>query len=191
MSNQPPPPPPPGDQPYGNQPPGNQPPGNQPPGNQPPGGYQQGGYPQQGGQYPPQQGGQYPPQGGGYQGGGYQEQPKKGKGLAIAALVLGVLALLSSLTIVGGIVLGLIGLVLGFIASGKAKRGQADGRGLAIFGIVLSILGIAISVLLVVGALSFLNSESGKNLRECISNAGQDPAAIDECEQDFSDELTN
>lgn len=170
MSNQAPPPPP-GDQPYGNQPPGGQYP------------------PQQGSQYPPQ-GGQYPPQGGGYQG-GYQEQPKKGKGLAIAALVLGVLALLSSLTIVGGIVLGLIGLVLGFIASGKAKRGQADGRGMAIFGIVLSVLGIIISVLLVAGALSFLNSETGQNLRDCLEQAGNDQAAIEQCNETVQDSVEN
>lgn len=167
MSNQAPPP-------GGYEPPG----GNQPPG----------GYPQQGGQYPPQ-GGQYPPQGG-YQG-GYQEQPKKGKGLAVAALIVGVLALLSSVTIIGGILLGLIGLVLGFVASGKAKRGQADGRGMAIFGIVLSVLGILVSILIVVGAVTFLNSESGQNLQDCIEQAGQDQAALDQCNRDFSDELTN
>ncbi len=169
MSNQAPPPPP-GDQPYGNR----------PPGDQPPGGYQQGG------QYPPQQGGQYPPQQG-----GYQEQPARGKGLAVAALVVGVLALLSSLTVVGGIVLGIIGLVLGVIASGKAKRGQASGRGMAVVGIVLSILGILTSVLLVVGALTFLNSETGQNLKDCLEQAGSDQAAVDECTNTLQDTVEN
>lgn len=176
MSNQAPPPPPPG----GNQPPG----GGYPPpgGNQPPGGYPpQGGYPQQGGQYPPQ---------GGYQG-GYQEKPRGGSGLAVGALVLGILAVLSSWTVIGGILLGIIGLVLGFIASGRAKKGLATGRGMAIVGIITSLLGIVIAIVLVVAVGSFLNSDSAKNLQDCIEQAGNDQAELDQCEQDFTDELTN
>ncbi|QIK66458.1 DUF4190 domain-containing protein [Nocardioides sp. HDW12B] len=179
MSNQAPPPPP-GDQPYGNQPPGNQPPGGQ----YPPQGGQ---YPPQGGQYPPQ-GGQYPPQGGGYQG-GYQEQPRKGgAGLAIASLVIGILAFFGSFIVLGGL-LALIGLVLGFVAAGRAKKGRATGRGIAITGIILNLLAIVISVLIGV----FIGSifDKAQNYAECVTNAGDDQAAVDQCERDFRDEVEN
>jgi O-antigen ligase len=158
------------------------PPGGYPPpgGNQPPGGYG-----------PPNGGYQQGPPPGGYQG-GYQEQPRKGgSGLAVAALVLGILALLSSWTVIGGILLGLIGLVLGFIASGRAKKGMAGGRGMAIIGIITSLLAIVIAIVFVVAVGSFLNSDSAKNLQDCIEQAGNDQAQLDQCEQDFTDELTN
>lgn len=168
MSNQAPPPPP-GDQPYGNQPPGGQYP------------------PQQGSQYPPQ-GGQYPPQGGGYQG-GYQEQPSKGgAGLAIASLVIGILAFFGSFIVLGGL-LALIGLVLGIVAAGRAKKGRATGRGIAITGIILNLLAIVISVLIGV----FIGSIFGQaqNYAECVTDAGDDQAAVQQCQRDFEDELEN
>lgn len=179
MSNQYPPP-------GGEPPPGNQPPSNQPPPNQggypPPGGYQ--GQPQGGGY----QGGyqQGPPPG--YQGGGYQEQPKKGAGLAIAALICGILALLTGWTILFGIPFILLGLILGFIASGRAKRGQASGRGMALTGIVLSLLGLVSAVIVGVFIGSFF--DEAQNLTDCVEQAGDDQAAIEQCQRDFEDEVT-
>jgi hypothetical protein len=58
----------------------------------------------------------------------YQTQ-RAGAGLAIAALVLGILALLLSWTILGGVVLGLLAIILGWVASRRARRGLASGRG--------------------------------------------------------------
>ncbi|MET0797839.1 MAG: DUF4190 domain-containing protein, partial [Rhodococcus sp. (in: high G+C Gram-positive bacteria)] len=69
--------------------------------------------------YPPP--GNYPspgeyPQQGGYQQGGYEQQPVAPKNtIGTVALVLAILGVLFSWTIVGGIVLGLIAIVLGFI----------------------------------------------------------------------------
>jgi hypothetical protein len=173
MSNQ---PPPPGDQPYGNQPPGGgQPYGNQPPGggqpygNQPPGGYQQ------------------PPPG--YQGGYQQEQPQGGAGLAIAALIFGILALLTGWTVIIGIPFILLGLILGFIASSRAKKGRARGRGMALTGIVLSLLGLVSAVL--VGVLIGSIFDEAQSYAECVDQAGNDQAALEQCQQDFEEELTN
>ena len=61
---------------------------------------------------------------------------KPGKGLAIAALILGIIALIPVL----GILPGLAGLVLGLIALSKPAA-----KGLAAIGLVLSILGLLIS----------------------------------------------
>jgi hypothetical protein len=160
-----PPPPPPGD-----------------PQDQPPGGY----YPPQGqaGHYPPpgEQGGYYPPQG---QAGYYQQPQKRGSGMAIAALILGIIALLSCWTIVGGILFGLIAIVLGFVASRRAKRGEAGGRGMAITGIVLGLLGLVLSVVIVAVIGAFWNSASFSDYRECLNDAGSDQQAIADCETEF------
>jgi hypothetical protein len=150
-----------------------------------PGGY----YPpqgQQGGQYPPQdqQGGYYPPQG---QGGYYQQPQQRGSGMAITALILGIIALLSCWTIVGGILFGLVAIVLGFIASRRAKRGVAGGRGMAITGIVLGLLGLVLSVVIVAVIGAFWNSASFSDYRECLRDAGSDQEAIADCETEFRD----
>ncbi|MBQ0846718.1 DUF4190 domain-containing protein [Streptomyces sp. BH-SS-21] len=93
------------------------------------------------GAYPGQ--GPYPPQGPapyGYQpwGHGYSpyNTPAPVNGLAISALVLGILCFLP-----------LVGLVLGFVALGQIRRKGERGKGMAIAGIVLSGLGTAILVL--------------------------------------------
>lgn len=85
----------------------------------------------------------------GYDNSPYGYQPPKPKGLAIAALVLGILALLSGWMLIGGL-FGLVGLILGIVALVKANKGQADGKGMAITGIVLSSLGLLTA--LVMGA---------------------------------------
>lgn len=112
------------------------------------------------------------------------------KGMAIAALVLGILALLSSWTVVGGIALGLVALVLGVLAARKAARGLADGRGMGIAGAVLGGLALVISVVVIVAGVAFFNSDTGKKLRDCISQAGNDQAAQQQCQQQFADDVT-
>ena len=149
-------------QPYGQQPFGQQ------PGQQQPG--QQYGQPYQQQQY-----------------GSVQRGPAR-NGLGIAALVLGVLALLSSLFVVGGL-LGLVAIVLGVLGRGKAKRGEATNGGMAMAGIVLGVLSVIISAVVVAVGASFLNSETGSGLVSCLANAGQDQAAIEACEQQFRSEV--
>jgi hypothetical protein len=185
MTSYPPPPPPgdPQDSSGGHYPPQDQPGGYYPPPDQqgshapPPG--QGGGYPPQG-----QGGGYYPPQG---QGGYYQQPQKRGSGMAITALILGSIAVLSCWTIIGGILFGLVAIVLGFIASRRAKRGEAGGRAMAITGIVLGLLGLAISVVIVAVIGAFWNNASFADYRQCLSDAGSDQAAIADCEREFRD----
>ncbi len=111
--------------------------------------------------------------------------------MAVTALVLGLIALIGSVTVVVGILFGLIAIILGFIASGKAKRGQGGGRGMAIAGIITGMLGVVVAIGLIALGASLLNSDTGQNLRDCLQDAGSDQAAIDECERDFQDDLLN
>lgn len=83
------------------------------------------------------------------------EPPRKGSGLAIASMVLGIIALLLSwIPIVNNLaaVLAVVALGLGIPALLRARRGVAGGRGLAITGLVTSVVAL---VLVVVTQLLF------------------------------------
>lgn len=83
---------------------------------------------------------------GGY--GNYQvSQP--GRGLAIAALVLGILAILSTWIPLVGLflmVLSLAAIITGIIALVMTTRGRARGKGMAVAGIILGVLSIVTSI---------------------------------------------
>lgn len=126
---------------------------------------------------------------------GAQAQPARpvvgGGGMATAALVLGILALITSFTIIGGVLLGLLALIFGVIGLRRARRGLATGRGRAIAGIILGLLGIAIAVALVAIGASLLNSDEGKDLQSCLKDAGTDRSQVQQCEDEFRDQVTN
>ena len=124
----------------------------------------------------------------------YAGQPAarpRGAGMAVAALVLGILALLLCWTIIGGVLLGLVAIVLGVVASTRARRGVGGGFAIAVAGIVLGLLGLLASALLAVVGVSFLNSPRGQNLQECLQNAGDDQAKVEQCRRDFQRDLEN
>ncbi len=140
---------------------------------------------QQYGQQPQQYGQGYgqPQQHGGYG----QAAPRNG--LGIAALVLGVLALLSGFFIIGGL-FGLVAIVLGIIGARRAKRGEATNRGMAITGIILGVVGVLIAaVVFAIGAFftnraldcqSFLTSGDDAGYEQCIAEQlGVDAQQLD------------
>lgn len=112
-----------------------------------------------------------------------------GAGFAIAALVLGILAVLSCWTVVGGILLGLVAIILGIVGWRRANRGAATGKGMAITGVVLGTIGLLLSVVFVVFIGSFLNGSDFKNYRQCASDAGNDQAKLQECAKEFNKNL--
>lgn len=119
---------------------------------------------------------------------GYGEPARKpSNGMGWAALVLGILALLTGLFLIGAL-FGLIAIILGVIARGKVKRGEATNGGAAIAGIVLGVLGILLAILAVVGAVSLFSSETFQNLTECVEQA-DDQAAADACAQEFGESV--
>lgn len=78
------------------------------------------------------------------------------KGMAIGSMVCGIVALLTCL----GIPLGLVAVVLGHMARGKARKnpGVFGGEGLALAGLLTGYLSILLSVAMIVGLLS-VNAE--------------------------------
>lgn len=154
----------------------NQPPGyaaNQPPhyGNQPDYGY--------GSQEPPPPGYGGSPYGSPGYPGGYEPPQDLPKGIAIGALIVGIIALLTSWTAVGGIILGIVALVLGIVGVRKAGRNEAGGRGMSVTGLVLGILSLLIGALVAV-IVGFAVNMFGDVIREC-RQFQDDPQRLQEC----------
>ncbi|HEV2640500.1 MAG TPA: DUF4190 domain-containing protein [Actinocrinis sp.] len=97
--------------------------------------------------------GTYPQAPGGY---GYpqMQQPAR-NGMAIAALTLGIIGLVTSFFLIGG-ALGIVGLILGIISLRTAKRTGA-GRGMAIGGIITSAIAMAVSAAVLILGFWVLN----------------------------------
>jgi hypothetical protein len=112
-----------------------------------------------------------------------------GGGMATAALVLGILALVTSFTVVGGIVLGLLAVIFGVIGLRRARRGLALGRGRAIAGIILGLLGIVVAAVVIAAGVSIFNSPEGKDLQSCLKNAGSDQSQLQKCQDEFKNKV--
>jgi len=141
----------------------------------------------------PRDGGQYPPPGGypQYQppAGDAQNPAQPRNGFGIAALVLGLLALLLSWTIIGGIIFGTLALIFGLLGRARAKRGEATNGGLSIAGVVLGIVGLLIGIGLVVLGVSLFNSPAGRDFRQCVEQSGDDQVKIQQCGSEFGRRL--
>ncbi len=79
---------------------------------------------------------------------GYTGQPGWGpapaNGLGVAAMVLGIIAVVGFCMWGIGVILGILALVFGIIGQGRAKRGEATNGGMALAGVVLGSIAILI-----------------------------------------------
>jgi len=163
--------------------------------------------PYQGGPYPggPYQGGPYP--GGPYPGGPYQggyppppmqygdyysaaaRAPKNG--LGIAALIVAIVALISSVSVVGGILLGIVAVILGVVGRGRVKRGEADNGGVALAGIILGIISIIAGLAFIAIWVGLFKDVGGGGYIDCLQRAGQDRTAVQQCSDQFRESMTS
>jgi hypothetical protein len=162
-----------------------------------PGGYGQGNPAQYPPQYPPQ-GGQYPPQGGYYPPpppqpyANYEQPPAAPKnGLGIAALITAIVSLPAALSVVGGFILGIAAVVMGFMGHSRAKKGEATNGGVAIAGIVLGALGIILSIGAIALYVFVFSKVGGTDYVDCMQKAGNDTSAQAQCEEEFKGNLEN
>ncbi|MEV6261717.1 DUF4190 domain-containing protein [Streptomyces sp. NPDC051784] len=70
--------------------------------------------------------------------------PAPANGLGIAAMVLGIIAVVGFCMWGLGIILGILALIFGIIGRGRAKRGEATNGGMALAGIILGAVSIVI-----------------------------------------------
>lgn len=89
-------------------------------------------------------------------------EPEKTSGMAVTALVLGILGLLASITLVFFFVggpLGLVALILGIIAITKIKPGSGlKGKGMAIAGAITGGLGLLVAIGITILGVSVFQS---------------------------------
>ncbi|MEV1048495.1 DUF4190 domain-containing protein [Streptomyces sp. NPDC049916] len=118
-----------------------------------------------------------PPAYGGYPGyGGYGMgpagwAPAPSNGLGTAAMVLGIISVVGFCLYGLNIVLGILALIFGIIGLGRAKRGEATNRGMALAGVILGCIGMVIgSVLLGIIIWAAANSEDGGGYDESDPN---------------------
>jgi hypothetical protein len=112
------------------------------------------------------------------------QAPKNG--LGIAALVIAIIALIS---VVGGVVLGIVAVILGFLGWQRARRGEATNGGIAIAGIVLGILSIIEAIVVIVLSVWVFNEVGGTDYMDCLSNAGSDQEAVQRCADQFQNRV--
>ncbi|MCJ0978570.1 DUF4190 domain-containing protein [Rhodococcus sp. ARC_M12] len=111
--------------------------------------------------------------------------------MGTVALVLAILGVLFSWTIVGGIVLGLIAIVLGFIGRSRYKKRTATNGTVSLIAIILGFVAAALSIVLVVVGVGLFNAGGGQDFTECLNNAGSDTTAQQQCADEFQQNLEN
>ena len=145
-------------------------------------------YPQPGQPQPGEQGQQWQYGGGAAYGGAYpQGEPygvQKNNGMAIAALIVGILAMLAIITIVGGVFLGVIAIILGILGIRSAKKiaGPGARKGMAIAGIVLGAIASLLSVVFMLVGVGLVSTLVG----EC-DHLVDDTAAYEKCVEDVAE----
>jgi hypothetical protein len=115
--------------------------------------------------YPPQGPGAYPPQPFGapqpYPAAYGYAAPQQGNGMAVAALVLGILSLILSWLLVVDFILAVLAIIFGAVGlSAAAKRGGA-GRGMAIAGLILGALTIVLGIIFWIVVYGVITSTCG------------------------------
>jgi len=142
---------------------------------------------------PPQYGaypGSYPPPPQPYS--GFAPPPTGPRnGLGIAALVIAIIGLVFCWTVAGGVILGLTAVIIGFVAQGRVKRGEATNGGVAIAGIVLGFLAIIVSLIFIPIWIGVFAEVGGTDYVDCLSKAGSDNQAIQKCADQFRDRVEN
>ncbi len=131
--------------------------------------------------------------------------PAPKNGMGIAALVFGILGLLTCWWLpIGGFVLGLLALIFGVIGRGRARRGLAGNGGMALTGLLLGILSIIVNIVLSIAVFvlgyAFFSTGGGNTIeqaQQCVAqaqNAGNPAAvqqALSQCSQQFQQQLPN
>ena len=127
------------------------------------------------------------PQGYADPGYGYRQVPPR-NGLGTAAMVLGIVGILTFWLLGLGALLGLLAVIFGFIGRGRAKRGEASNGGMALTGIITGFVAMALLGILIAVGAAFVNSDEFQNFADCMADA-ETQLEEDACERLFRDEL--
>ncbi|MEX2503561.1 MAG: DUF4190 domain-containing protein [Egicoccus sp.] len=119
----------------------------------------------------------------------YAQNTGGSDGVAIAALVIGILSLLTAVFVIGGLG-GVIALVLGLVALGRIKRNRSGGRGMAITGIVTGALAIIVAILVVVFSVSLFGGMFS-DFEQCMQENNDEAFCTRQLEDGILNQLGN
>ena len=94
-------------------------------------------------------------------------------------------------TVVGGIILGCAPSSSGSSRGAGSTRGEATNGGIAIAGIVLGFLAIIVSLVFIPIWIGVFDEVGGTDYVDCLSKAGSDQQAIQQCADQFRDRVEN
>jgi len=112
-------------------------------------------------------------------------------GLGVASLVLAIAGLLSVWSVVGGIILGIVGAVLGVVGWRRVRRGEADNGGIAIAGIVLGVMAVIVGLAFAGIWIAFWKEAGGNDYLACLQKAGPNHALQQRCADQFREQVQN
>jgi hypothetical protein len=150
----------------------------------------------------PEPGGRYagsvpaaPPAATSYAGTGYGAPPPYGapgggsptrNGTGTAALVLGIIGLVLSLFLIGGLI-GIVAVILGVVGRRLAKRGEAANPGVALSGLILGIVAILVSATVVFAFVVLSNTYH--SYVDCVRHASGDQTRIEQCNHQLRQQI--
>lgn len=106
-------------------------------------------------------------------------------GLGVASVVIGVLALLGSCTVAGGVIGGVIAVIVGLVARSRVTRGEATNGGVALTGVVLGGLAVVAGAAFIAVWIGLFDQVGARDYVNCLQDAGQDNARIEQCSEQF------
>lgn len=127
---------------------------------------------------------------------GFEPAPaaqQQNNGVALAAMILGILALLGLVFVFPAIILGIIALVLGIMGVRKASSIQGPGarKGMAITGIVTSVIALILSVLMLIFGFSMAKQLMDDGVFEACEQFQNDNEKFQTCIEDEVEKSLN
>ncbi|BBZ13930.1 DUF4190 domain-containing protein [Mycobacterium branderi] len=110
-------------------------------------------------------------------------------GIGIASLVLAIVGLLFVWSVAGGVVIGIVAIVLGFVGWARVKRGEANNGGVAIAGIVLGIVAILVGLAFAAIWIALWKDVGGDNYFDCLDRAGSNRIRQQQCADQFRENV--
>lgn len=113
---------------------------------------------------------------------------QQNNGVAMAALILGILSIPAIITLIGGFILGIIAVILGIVGIRKANKivGPGSRKGMAVTGLVLGAIAAIVTTAMFAWGMYFA--------KDIIDDCGQfesDAGAYQKCIEDAFDQKIN
>ncbi|MBI3691664.1 MAG: DUF4190 domain-containing protein [Mycolicibacterium aromaticivorans] len=112
-------------------------------------------------------------------------------GLGVTALVVAIVALLSSFSVVGGVILGIVAVIIGFAGRSRVKRGEANNGGVALAGVILGFLAIIVGLAFIAVWVGVFKEVGATDYIDCLQKAGQDQQQVQQCADEFKQSVEN